>query len=92
MVQPGVVGVMTAVLVTPPEVVAVPVMVHVTELPAGRVAVPETIWPVVATVQVAPPVGVQIGTSVVLSGTLAGTSSVMVAVPAPLPVLVTVTV
>jgi hypothetical protein len=85
--QPGVVGATVAVLVRSPALVTVPSTLYVATAPTGRATAPATVLledPVVS--HVPPPVVVH---ETETDPTVAGTVSATVAVPGPVPVLVT---
>jgi hypothetical protein len=89
-VQPGVVGDTVTALVTAPALVTTPVTVKVALVPAGRLTVPAIEVPIPRVVVHVPvPVAVQVTTT---DPTVGGTTSAMVAVPGPVPSLVTVIV
>jgi len=84
-VQPGVVGVTITLLLTDPAESTTPVTVNVVEAPAARLTVPDTSLPVAPQVP---------GAAVVQATdpTVPGTVSATVAVPAPVPMFLTMIV
>jgi hypothetical protein len=88
--QPGVVGDTVAVFVTFPEDVTTPLTVYVATAPAGSVMVPATVLPLdPVVVHVPVPVAEQVTPT---DPIVDGTGSLIVAVPGPVPVFVTVSV